>query len=109
MRRATRLLANIGEACLKQEIDKAAKTLCGSVKVLTTFQNAENTPSRLADCEIQLGIVLRDTRNYLFCREKMTQARLSVSSYDSMIAVSSEKLIAMPLYKEGIKDIIKLY
>ena len=85
-------------------------------KVLTSFQNAEKTPSRLADCEIMLGLVLVSARRYFSCKSEMFQAGLDTQEYDTSVADSIKGLREDVVYmynvrysEEGIVDTIKKF
>ncbi|MBI2106498.1 hypothetical protein HYT57_00800 [Candidatus Woesearchaeota archaeon] len=72
----TQRLADIGEICLRSEMKATVDELGRWARVLTQFQDAEKTPSRLADCEIMLGLVLGSARRYFSCKSEMVQAGL---------------------------------
>ena len=110
-------LADIGERCLRQEMDKAVGDLDGSAEVLMHFQDAEKTPSRLADCEIMFGLVLGSARRYSSCKSRMIETGLDVEKYDAHVANSIRGLKGNVVYwymtnlhkEEGIKHIVATY
>ena len=116
MIRNTKMLADIGETCLRHEIEAAVDDLAKSLKVLKHFQDAEKTSSRLSDCEIMFGLVIGNARRYLSCKSQMFQAGLDVQEYESVVTESTRGLKEDIVYlygarycEEGIVDTIKKF